>query len=139
MENCSICNLYYKKSLKSDHIKSVKHLGASVKKKWGNIIEKMYFFMPRSDKNSHLNSNKNKNNKVWFEECSKYVSDTTRHFQGDIHLRNKQNNQLNQLNNFNLDTQQSCPSVQSASSTQQSSVQSASGIQHPSVQFDNKC
>ena len=26
MENCSICNLNYKKVFKSDHLKSVKHL-----------------------------------------------------------------------------------------------------------------
>ena len=26
MENCSICNLNYKKAFKSDHLKSVKHL-----------------------------------------------------------------------------------------------------------------
>ena len=69
----------------------------------------------------HLNSDDHKNhrNKEWCEDCNKYISDTTRHFQSEIHLRNKQNN-------FSLDTQQSCPSVQSAS-----------GTKHPLVQFDN--
>ena len=35
MENCSICNLNYKKAFKSDHLKSVKHL-----EKLNNIIVK---------------------------------------------------------------------------------------------------
>ena len=99
----------------------------------------------------HLNSDdlKNHHSKVWCEDRSKYISDTTRHFHDAFHLRHKQNNQLSQQNTFNLDTQQSCPSVQSASGTQQScpsvqsasvtqqscpSVQSASGTQQKSVQ-----
>ena len=107
-----------------------------------------------SNKLFHLNSDnhKNRHNKVWCEDCNKYISDKTRHFQSGIHLRNRQNNQLNQQNNFSLDTQrtqcasgasgtqQSCPSMQSASCTQHSLVQSASGAsvtQHPPVQFDN--
>ena len=54
--------------------------------------------MPRADKESHLNSNEHKNNRteqrrVWCEDCSKYISDTTRHFQSESHLRNQQNTQ----------------------------------------------
>ena len=84
----------------------------------------------------HLNSDNHKNHhdKVWCEDCNKYISDQLRHFQSEIHLRNKQINQLNQQNNFSLYTQQSCPSAQSASGTQQSSVQSTSGTQQSSVQ-----
>ena len=56
-----------------------------------------------SDKISHLNSNehKNKNIKIWCEDCSKYISDTTRHFQSEIHSRNWQNTQ-SAFNNFCL-------------------------------------
>ena len=118
-----------------------------------DYCEKCNLYIPLSVKSSHLNSDEHENHhiKIWCEECNKYISDTTRHFQSESHLRNRQNNQLNQQNNFNLDTQQSYPSVQgasgtqqssvlstqSASGTQQSSVQSASGTQHSSVQFDN--
>ena len=39
--------------------------------------------MPISDKSSHLNSDEHKNKteqrRVWCEDCSKYISDTTRH------------------------------------------------------------
>ena len=99
-----------------------------------------------SVKSSHLSSGEHKKSKIWCEDCSKYISDKTRHFQSEIHLRNEQNNQPNQQNtqsafgNFSLDTQQSCPSVQctqSASGTQHPSVQSASGTQQPSVQLGN--
>ena len=69
---------------------------------------------------------KTKKNNVCCEDCSEHISDTTRHFQSEIHLRNKQNKQPNQQNNISVDTQQSCPSVQSASCTW-----------HPSVQFEN--
>ena len=95
--------------------------------------------MDRLDKFIRLNSNEHKNNNIkrWCEDCSKNISDTTRHFQSETHLRIKQNNQPNQQNNFSLDTLQSCPSVQSASGTPQSSVQSASGTEHLSLQFDN--
>ena len=50
--------------------------------------------MSLSDKNSHLNSDehKNKNKKVWCEECGKYITDKTRHFQSEIHLQNRQQN-----------------------------------------------
>ena len=54
---------------------------------------------------------KNHHDKVWCEDCNKYISDTTRHFQSGILLRNKQTNQQN--------------------------TQIASGTQHPSVKFDN--
>ena len=58
--------------------------------------------MPRADKESHLNSNEHKNRteqrRVWCEECSKYISDTTRHFQSESHLRNRQST----FNNFSL-------------------------------------
>ena len=111
-----------------------------------------------SVKSCHLRSDEHKNKKfkTWCADCSKYISDTTRHFQSEIHPRNKQTNQRNQQNtqsafgNFSLDTrstqsdsctQQSCPSVQSTQSasgvsgTQHPSVQSASGTQHPLVQL----
>ena len=122
MENCSICSLDNKKASKSNHIKSVKH-----QEKLGNYYcKKSILYMHQSDKISHLNSNeyKNKSNKDWCEDCSKYISDTTRHFQSEIHLRNRQNtqnasgNQLNQQNYFSLNTQRSCPSALSASGTQ---------------------
>ena len=52
--------------------------------------------MPISDKDSHLNSDEHKNKteqrRVWCEDCSKYISDTTRHFQSEIHLQNRQQN-----------------------------------------------
>ena len=70
-------------------------------------------YMHISHKSSHLSSNyhKNHHNKVWCEDCNKYISDKTGHLQSEIHLRNKQTNQQN--------------------------TQIASGTQHPSVQFDN--
>ena len=90
MENCSICNLNYKKVFKSDHLKSVKHL----EKLDQYYCKKCNLFMPISDKISHLNSNEHKNKteqrRVWCEDCSKYISDTTRHFQSEIHLQNRQ-------------------------------------------------
>ena len=54
---------------------------------------------------------------VW--SCSKYIIDTTRHFQSEIHLMNKQNNQLNQ---------QKAPSVHKVPPVHS---------QHPWVQIDN--
>ena len=79
MENCSICNLNYKKAFKFDHLKSVKHL----EKLNQYYCKKCSLYMPISDKSSHLNSDEHKNriNKIWCEDCSKYISDTTRHFQ----------------------------------------------------------
>ena len=60
--------------------------------------------MPISDKSSHLNSNEHKNKteqrRVWCEDCSKYISDTTRHFQSEIHLQNRQNRQRENMQNF---------------------------------------
>ena len=90
MENCSICNLNYKKAFESDHLKSVKHLEKSNQ----YYCKKCNLYMPISDKSSHLNSDEHKNriNKIWCEDCSKYISDTTRHFQSEIHLQNRQQN-----------------------------------------------
>ena len=90
MENCSICNLNYKKAFRSDHLKSVKHL----EKLNQCYCKKCNLYMPISDKSSHLNSDEHKNriNKIWCEDCSKYISDTTRHFQSEIHLQNRQQN-----------------------------------------------
>ena len=51
MENCSICNLNYKKAFKSDHLKSVKHL----EKLNQYYCKKCSLYMPISDKSSHLN------------------------------------------------------------------------------------
>ena len=100
MENCSICNLNYKRVFKSDHLKSVKHL----EKLDQNYCKKCNFYMPISDKSSHLNSNEHKNKteqrRVWCEDCSKYISDTTRHFQSEIHLQNRQNRQRENMQNF---------------------------------------
>ena len=92
MENCSICNLRYKKAFKSDHLKSVKHL----EKLNQYYCKKCNLYMPISDKSSHLNSDEHKNriNKIWCEDCSKYISDTTRHFQSEIHLQNRQQNSI---------------------------------------------
>ena len=100
MENCSICNLNYKKVFKSDHLKSVKHL----KKLDQYYCKKCKLYMPISDKSSHLNSNEHKNKteqrRVWCEDCSKYISDTTRHFQSEIHLQNCQNRQRENMQVF---------------------------------------
>ena len=53
--------------------------------------------MPRADKEFHLNSIEHKSRteqrRVWCEDCSKYISDTTRQFQSESHLRNRQNTQ----------------------------------------------
>ena len=59
--------------------------------------------MPRADKESHRISDehKNKNIKIWCEDCNKVISDTTRHFQSEIHLRNWQNTQ-SAFSNFSL-------------------------------------
>ena len=120
LEYCIVCNFFYKKSFKSDYEKSVEHheiLGQY-------YCRKCNLYMHRLDTFFHLNSDehKNKNIKVWCEDCGKNITDNSRHFQSGVHRRNKQNNQLNQQNNFSLDTQslqqssvqskqQSCPSV----------------------------
>ena len=97
MENCSICNLNYKKAFKSDHLKSVKHL----EKLNQYYCKKCNLHMPISDKSSHLFSDEHKNrtNKIWCEDCSKYISDTTRHFQSEIHLQNRQQNGITDFGN----------------------------------------
>ena len=45
--------------------------------------------MPLSDKTNHLSSNdyknKTKQQQIWCEDCGKYISDKTRHFQSEIH------------------------------------------------------
>ena len=99
MENCSICNLNYKKVFKSDHLKSVKHL----EKLDQYYCKKCNLYMPLSGKSSHLNSdehkNKTKQRRVWCEDCSKDISDTTRHFQSEIHLQNRQRENMQNFGN----------------------------------------
>ena len=99
MENCSICNLNYKKVFKSDHLKSVKHL----EKLDQYYCKKCNLFMPLSDKISHLSSDEHKNKteqrRVWCEDCSKFISDTTRHFQSEIHLQNRQRENMQNFGN----------------------------------------
>ena len=52
--------------------------------------------MPLSDKSNHLSSdrhkNKTKQQHFWSEDCGKYISDKTRHFQSEIHTLRSQNN-----------------------------------------------
>ena len=52
--------------------------------------------MPLSDKSNHLSSdqhkNKTKQQKVWCDDCGKYISDKTRHFQSENHTLRSQNN-----------------------------------------------
>ena len=52
--------------------------------------------MPLSDKSNHLSSdqhkNKTKQQQIWCEDCGKYISDKTRHFQSEIHTLSSQNN-----------------------------------------------
>ena len=99
MENCSICNLNYKKAFKSDHLKSVKHL----EKLNQYYCKKCNLYMPISDKISHLSSDEHKNKteqrRVWCEDCSKYISETTRHFQSEIHLQNRQRENMQNFGN----------------------------------------
>ena len=99
-ENCRICNSNYKKCFKSDHYKSVKHL----EKLNHYYCKKCNLYMPLSGKSSHLNSdeheNKTEQRRVWCEDCNRYISDKTRHFQSEIHLQNRQNRQQNNIQNF---------------------------------------
>ena len=92
MENCSICNSDYKKAFKSDHLKSVKHL----EKLNPNYCKKCNKFMPLSDQSIDLGSDQHKNKTklqhIWCEDCGKYISDKTRHFQSEIHTLRSQNN-----------------------------------------------
>ena len=59
--------------------------------------------MPLLEKSSHLNSDEHKNKteqrRVWCEDCNRYISDKTRHFQSEIHLQNRQNRQQNNIQN----------------------------------------
>ena len=88
MEYCNNCGLYYKKVFKSSHYKSVKH-----QEKLGQYYcNSCNLYMNISDKSSHSNSDEHKNKKVWCEECGKYITDKTRHFQSEIHLQNRQQN-----------------------------------------------
>ena len=54
--------------------------------------------MPLSDKSNHLSSeqhkNKTKQQHIWCEDCGKYNSDKTRHFQGKIHTLRSQTTKL---------------------------------------------
>ena len=97
MENCIICNSNYKKSYKSNHINSIGHQ----KKLNQYYCKKCNLYMPLSGKSSHLNSDEHKNKteqrRVWCEDCNKYISDKTRHFQSEIHLQNRQNRQQNNM------------------------------------------
>ena len=75
MENCSICNLNYNKSFKSDHYKTVKLLEKSNQ----NFCKKCNLYMPLRDKDSYLSSDDHKQRTkqlhVWCEDCGKEVSD----------------------------------------------------------------
>ena len=61
--------------------------------------------MPLSGKSSHLNSDEHKNKteqrqrRLWCEDCNRYISDKTRHFQSEILLQNCQNRQQNNIQN----------------------------------------
>ena len=92
MEYCNICGLYYKKVFKIAHNKSVKHQ-ENLGQYYCNSCN-LYMNISFHDKSSHLNSDehKNKNKKVWCEECGNYITDKTRHFQSEIHLQNRQQN-----------------------------------------------
>ena len=52
--------------------------------------------MPLSDKSNHSSSdqhkNKTKQQHIWCEDCGKYISDKTTHFQSEIHTLRSQNN-----------------------------------------------
>ena len=56
--------------------------------------------MPLSDKSNHLKSdqhkNKTKQQHIWCEDCGKYISDKTRHFQSEIHTFRSQKHQISQ-------------------------------------------
>ena len=84
MEICRKCNSEFKKSFKSDHSKSVKHL----EKLNQYYCKNCNIFMPLSDKSNHLTSDQHKNNTkqqhIWFEDCGKNKYDETRNFQSEI-------------------------------------------------------
>ena len=52
--------------------------------------------MPLSDKSNNFRSDQHKNETkqqhIWCEDCGKYISDETRHFQSEIHTLRSQNN-----------------------------------------------
>ena len=52
--------------------------------------------MPLSDKSNNFRSDQHKNEAkqqhIWCEDCGKYISDETRHFQSEIHTLRSQNN-----------------------------------------------
>ena len=56
--------------------------------------------MPLSDKSNHSSSDQHKNETkqqhIWCEDCGKYISDKTRHFQSEINTLRSQNNQISQ-------------------------------------------
>ena len=97
MEYCNICGLDYKKVFKLAHNKSVKHQ----EKLNQYYCKKCNSYMPLSGKSSHLNSDEHKNKteqrRVWCEDCNRYISDKTRHFQSEIHIQNRQNRQQNNM------------------------------------------
>ena len=41
-----------------------------------------------------MNIKKTEQRRVWCEDCNKYISDKTRHFQSEIHLQNRQQNNM---------------------------------------------
>ena len=84
MQNCEVCNSSFQKSRFSDHVKSVKHL----EKLSQYYCKKCNQFMPLSDKENHLNSNEHKNisrEKVYCEDCDKYVDNINRHLESETH------------------------------------------------------
>ena len=60
--------------------------------------------MPLSDKDSHLSSDDHKNRTrlqlFWCEDCGKYISDKTRHFQSDNQLQKNQQRKYSQDNDM---------------------------------------
>ena len=69
MEKCSLCISDYKKSFKSDHLKSVKHLEHLDR----YYCEKCSLYMNLSDEQTHLGSDEHKvhHNEIWCEDCGK--------------------------------------------------------------------
>ena len=66
--------------------------------------------MPLSDKSNHLSSDQHKNKikqqQIWCEDCGKYISDKTRHFQSEIHtLRSQNNREATQISQDTRSTQ----------------------------------
>ena len=65
--------------------------------------------MPLSDKSNHLSSdqhkNKTKQQHIWCEDCGKYKSDKTRHFQSESHTLRSQNNRESYRESYREATQ----------------------------------